>query len=149
MWARYNLTYKRHVSPELQSVSEKHIRGKPMLSNLTKLALKKQQRDIKIKFRVMSVDLRNWIWLWFITIINHHYGITGYRVSRPEIQNQKDFCIKINVPKGNYWILRIGLMGSLSSLQKSELLKLIILIFHVKKFKNKCELDIMLIACNF
>jgi hypothetical protein len=27
------------------------------------------------------------------------YGITGYGVSRPGIQNQKDFCIKINTPK--------------------------------------------------
>ena len=47
-----------------------------------------------------------------------YYGITGYGVSRPGIQNRKGFCIKINLPKGNYWILRIGLMGSLSSLQK-------------------------------
>ena len=34
------------------------------------------------------------------------------------------------MPKGNFWILRIGLMGSLSSLQKSEFLKLIISFFH-------------------
>ena len=31
-----------------------------------------------------------------------HYGITGYQVATPGIQNQKDFCIKINIPKGNY-----------------------------------------------
>jgi hypothetical protein len=30
------------------------------------------------------------------------YGITGYGVSRPGIQNLKDFCIKINTYKGNY-----------------------------------------------
>ena len=53
-----NLTYKRHVSPELQSVSEKHIWGKPMLSNLTKQALNKQQKDKRIKLLVMSVVLR-------------------------------------------------------------------------------------------
>ena len=64
------------------------------------------------------------------------YGITSYGVSRPGIQNKKGFCIKINLPKGNYWILRIGLMGSLSSLEKSEVLKLIILIFHEKKLNN-------------
>jgi hypothetical protein len=58
------------------------------------------------------------------------YGITGYGVSSPGIQNYKDFCIKINIPKGNYWILRIGLMGSLSRLQKSEFLKLIFSFFH-------------------
>ena len=59
-----------------------------------------------------------------------NYGITGYGISSPEIQNQKDFCIKINIPKGNYWILRIGLMVSLSSWQKSDFLKLIISFFH-------------------
>ena len=31
-----------------------------------------------------------------------HYGITGYGVLRPGIQNKKGFCIKINLPKGNY-----------------------------------------------
>ena len=28
-----------------------------------------------------------------------HYGISGDGVSRPGIQNKKDFCIKINLPK--------------------------------------------------
>ena len=65
-----------------------------------------------------------------------HYGISGYGVSRPGIQNKKGFCIKINLPKGNYWILRIGLMGSLSSLQKSEVLKLIISILSCIKLEN-------------
>ena len=32
--------------------------------------------------------------------------------------------------------------------QKSEHLKLIILIFHVKKFNNYCELDVRVIVCN-
>ena len=58
------------------------------------------------------------------------YGNTGCQVLKRGIQNWKDFCLKINIPKGNYWILRIGLMGSLSSLQKSEFLKLIISFFH-------------------
>ena len=34
------------------------------------------------------------------------------------------------MPKGIYWILRIGLMGSFSSLQKSEFVKLIISFFY-------------------
>ena len=59
-----------------------------------------------------------------------NYGISGYGVSRLGIQNKKGFSIKINLPKGNDWILRIGLMGSRSSLQKSEFLKLIISFFH-------------------
>ena len=38
---------------------------------------------------------------------------------------------------------------SLSSLQKSECLKLIILIFHEKNLNNQCELDVRVIPCNF
>ena len=30
------------------------------------------------------------------------YGITGYGVLRPGIQNRKGFCTKINLPKENY-----------------------------------------------
>ena len=30
------------------------------------------------------------------------HEISGYGVSRPGIQNKKGFCIKINLPKGNY-----------------------------------------------
>ena len=33
---------------------------------------------------------------------SRQYGITGYGVSRPGIQNMKGFCIKINLSKGNY-----------------------------------------------
>ena len=40
-------------------------------------------------------------------------------------------------------------MGSLSSLQNSEFLKLIISIFHVKKNNNLYELDVRVIACSF
>ena len=39
------------------------------------------------------------------------YGNTGCRVFERGVQNWKVFCIKINIPKGNYWILRIGVMG--------------------------------------
>ena len=39
------------------------------------------------------------------------YGNTGCGVFKRGVQNQKDFCIEINIPKGNYWILRIGLTG--------------------------------------
>ena len=55
-----------------------------------------------------------------------HYDNTGCRGFKRGVQNWKDCCLKINIPKGNYWILRIGLMGSLSSLLKSEFLKFII-----------------------
>ena len=65
-----------------------------------------------------------------------HYGNTGCGVFRRGVQNQKDFCLRINILKGNYWILRLGLMGFLSTLQKSEFVKLIILIFHEKKLKT-------------
>ena len=39
-------------------------------------------------------------------------GSTGFRDFKWRAQNWKDFCLKINTPKGNDWILRIGVMGS-------------------------------------
>ena len=50
--------------------------------------------------------------------------------SRQRYKIGKVFAKKSTVFKWNYWILRIGLRGSLSSLQKSEFLKLIISLFH-------------------
>ena len=38
------------------------------------------------------------------------YGNTGCGVFKRGVQNYKGFCIRINILKGNYWILRIGLM---------------------------------------
>ena len=43
-----------------------------------------------------------------VYIWNAYYGITGYQVFKRGVQNWKDFCLKINIPEGNYWILRIG-----------------------------------------
>ena len=64
------------------------------------------------------------------------YGITGGGVFKAGIQNWKGFCIRINCSQMKLlnfenWTIT----GSLSSLQKSEFLKLIILIFHVKKIE--------------
>ena len=36
------------------------------------------------------------------------YGNTGCRVFKWGVQNWKDFCLKINIPKENYWILIMG-----------------------------------------
>ena len=56
-----------------------------------------------------------------------HYRLWSFKSRNTKLER---VLHKINIPKGNYWIFRIGLMGSLSSLQKSELLKLIISFFH-------------------
>ena len=41
---------------------------------------------------------------WDLPIPKEHEacGNTGYGVSRPGRQNWKGFCLKINIPKGNY-----------------------------------------------
>ena len=41
------------------------------------------------------------------------YCNTGCRVFKQGIQNWKDFCLKINILKGNDWILRIGVVASI------------------------------------
>ena len=56
-----------------------------------------------------------------------HYQLWTFKTRDTKLER---FCIKINIPKGNYWILRIGLMGSFSSLQKSEFLTLLIIQFY-------------------
>ena len=53
-------------------------------------------------------------------LVTASYGNTGCWVFMQGVQNWKYFCLKINIPKGNYWISRIGLGIGLSSLQKSE-----------------------------
>jgi hypothetical protein len=35
----------------------------------------------------------------------------GCQVFNRGVKNWKDFCLKINIPKGNYLTLRIGVMG--------------------------------------
>ena len=47
------------------------------------------------------------------------YGNTGYRFSSPGMQNWKDFCLKINIHKGNCWILRIGIVGGVKKCKNS------------------------------
>ena len=45
---------------------------------------------------------------------------TGYRIFKQGIQNCKYFCLKINIPKGNYWILRIGVGGRCQKVPKFD-----------------------------
>ena len=49
-----------------------------------------------------------------------HYGNTGCWVYKQGVQNWKDFCPKINIPKGNYWILRIGILGKCQKVPKFD-----------------------------
>ena len=44
------------------------------------------------------------------------YGNTGCRVFKIELQNKKDFCLKINVPEGHYWILQYSVVASCQTL---------------------------------
>ena len=39
---------------------------------------------------------------WTAKKLCHHYGSMGCRVFKRGVQNWKDFCIKINIPKENY-----------------------------------------------
>ena len=39
------------------------------------------------------------------------------------VQNQKGFCLRINILKGNYLILRIGLVGTSEVFKNQSLMK--------------------------
>ena len=43
---------------------------------------------------------------------NGQYGNTGLEFSNGGYKIRKIFCLRINIFKENYWILRIGLMGA-------------------------------------
>ena len=44
----------------------------------------------------------------------------GCWVFNQGVQNWKDFCLKINIPKGNCWILRFGVMGRFQKVPKFD-----------------------------
>ena len=72
----------------------------------------------------------------FLQMLVESMAVRVVEFSNGVYKIRKIFTNKSTYAKGNYWILRIGLTGSLSSLQKSEVLKFIILTFHVKKLDN-------------
>ena len=49
-----------------------------------------------------------------------HYGNTGCGVFKRGIQNSKVFWLKINIPKGSYWILGIGVLGRCQKMPKLD-----------------------------
>ena len=57
--------------------------------------------------------------------INKHTGNTGCQVFKCGLQNWKDFCLRINIHKGNYWILWIGVVMSCQKLGIILVIKLI------------------------
>jgi hypothetical protein len=63
-------------------------------------------------------------WVFVQPVLNstlvHYYGNTGSGVFKGGIQNLKGFWLKINTPKGNFWILRIGVMASCQKLDKKK-----------------------------
>ena len=47
-----------------------------------------------------------------VTTVYGPYGNTGCGVFKPRMQNWKYFCVRINIPHGNYGLLTFGLMAS-------------------------------------
>ena len=70
-----------------------------------------------------------------------HLGIhlQGFSASLVGLSSNQ-ITVVANVAKCSFDICNAEMAQSLSILQKSEFLKLIILIFHVKKLNNMCEL---------
>ena len=67
----------------------------------------------------------------------NNYGSTGCRVFKRGVQNLKDFCLRINILKGNYWILRIGLMERCQKLDIILQSKVISKLMLSKNVNNK------------
>ena len=81
--------------------------------NETRVLLKKIRHE-RIVYTVSLTNNLQQIGLEFQLaneLIDDKYGNTGCQVFKRGIHNQKDFMTKINIPKRNYCILRIGVMG--------------------------------------
>ena len=66
------------------------------------------------------------------TMINDlRYGNTVCLVFKQGVQNWENFCLTINIPKGNNWILRVGLVGRCQKIWLSKS------IFYVKYHPNQ------------
>ena len=69
------------------------------------------------------------------------YGNRGRRVFKRGIQNWKDFCLKINMLNGNYWIFRVGVSNGevqkfdfQSQFSMSKIIR-IFLIFFIEEYQ--------------
>ena len=69
-----------------------------------------------------------WQYCTIAILVHSDYGNTGCRVFKWGIQNLKDFHLKMNIPKRNSWILRIGVVAS------CQKLGIIIVIMWFKKW---------------
>ena len=63
----------------------------------------------------------------------------GCGVFKRGVQNYKDFCLRINILKGNYWILRIGLMGKCQKLGIILEKNVILIFFNEKKIEKDSD----------
>ena len=66
--------------------------------------------------------------------VNNQIGVVAFNV--PQLTHKLHFYKKIKLSKCFFDICNAEMAQSLSSFQKSEFLKLIILIFHVKNLNN-------------
>ena len=74
--------------------------------------------------------------------IHPDYSNTGCGDFRLGVKNQKDFCLRLNVLKGNDWILRIRLMGRCQKVPKFDfqsqfsMSKIIWIFLNLLSYKN-------------
>ena len=67
----------------------------------TQYIMERESRKRKAPFEHQEAPQAQYIY-WDSKLLCSGYGNTGYGVSSPGIQNWKDFCLIINIPKGNY-----------------------------------------------
>ena len=108
-----------------------------------------QHLDIALDFFCMNshitlslANIRSW---W-----DEHNGNIGCLVFKQGVQNQKYFCLRINIPKANYWILRISVMASCQKLviilNLSNISKMSRLYMNQRKWKKSWEIKLDYLA---
>ena len=93
---------------------------------------------------VIDMRLVQAIMIKFTFHVYNHYGSTGCQVFKLGVQNQKDFCLRINIPKGNYCILRIGVIGRCQKVPKldlqsqfslSKVIRIFLIFFFIEEYQ--------------
>ena len=86
------------------------------------------------------------------------YGNTGCWVFKWEIQNWKDFCMRIIIPKWNYWILSFGLTTSCQKVANfdfrsqffmSKIILIILKFFFVEEYQFRSTFLLLIFFDHF
>ena len=120
---------------------KKTVKGPSFLPSLLFTCLKIYQKFLTALAKFLRIEKRKFnksfclSWsLW--KKLTQRYGNMSCWVFKWGVHIWKFFWLKINIPKGNYWILRIGVMGRCLEVQEFTMSKIIGIFLNFFSLKN-------------